>query len=186
MRRRPPRLSLSRPQLALLRPPHLSLSFSSDLRAAPSRSSRAAATVSLDLVAAAQVLGPSSGTPSCGRRCVDLEEARPQVKCTDQEQAVLLSLLLGADRVRGVLPRQFKLDFQRRGLPPPTTTWLSRARRRLLPPQRHISSTPSMASSPTSRRPPAPCAIRRWPHSQVQDPVSLSLIRSLSHPFSLC
>ena len=64
MRRRPPRLSLSRPQLALLHPPHLSLSFSSDLRAAPSRSSRAAATVSLDLVAAAQVLGPSSGTPS--------------------------------------------------------------------------------------------------------------------------
>ncbi|KAG2619246.1 hypothetical protein PVAP13_3NG140885 [Panicum virgatum] len=131
MRRRPPRLSLSRPQL---------------------------------------VLGPSSSTPSCGRRCVDLEEARPQVKRTDQEQAVLLSLLLGADRVRGVLPRQFKLDFQLRGLPPPTMAWLSRARRRLLPPQCHISSTPSMASSPTSRRPPAPCAIRRWPHSQVQDP----------------
>ena len=59
------------------------------------------------------------GPPSRGWRCVDPEEARPQARRTDREQAALLPLRIGADRVCGLLPRRLELGFQQRELPPP-------------------------------------------------------------------
>ena len=59
------------------------------------------------------------GPPSRGWRCVDPEEARPQAWCTDREQAALLPLRIGVDRVCGLLPRRLELGFQQRELPPP-------------------------------------------------------------------
>ena len=91
----------------MLRAPHLSLSFSSDLRAAPSRSSRA--TVSLDLAAAATALAwQSSGlgaafrTPCshwraldaearCCRGCLLLRRARRRLCCSPSGRSLALS-----------------------------------------------------------------------------------------------
>lgn len=70
---------------------------------------------------------------------------------------MFLPLLLGADRVRGILSRHLELGFQRRGLPPLMTAWFLAGWAAVSPsPTAHLPYS-GHGFFPYLRRPPTHC-----------------------------